>query len=105
MLPSWRRLAPLPVCLGKVESDAGPDQLVAFAGCVRQALAVDYRDLPSAALDQSCNFQLLGGIRDGWPLDAQHFAEQALSDPQRVIVAAIAHHQQPTRQPLLEIVR
>ena len=41
---------------------------------------VNYRDLPSAAFDQTGTFKLPGGIRDGWPLDAQHFGEQVLSD-------------------------
>jgi hypothetical protein len=38
----------------------------------------------------------------GWPLDTQHLGEQALSDRQRVIVIAVTHHEQPTRQTLLE---
>jgi hypothetical protein len=42
---------------------------------------------------------------DGWPLDTQHFGEQVLSDLQSVIVSAVTHHEQPTRQPLLETVR
>jgi hypothetical protein len=61
--------------------------------------------LPSAARNQTRAFQFLGSIGDAWPLDTQHFGEQALSDLQRVIVAAIAHHEQPTRQPFLEAVR
>src|SRR5450631_3875556 len=50
-------------------------------------------------------FQLLGSIRDGWPLDTQHFGEQVLGDLQCVIVTAVTHHEQPTREPLLEAVR
>ena len=38
-------------------------------------------------------------------LDPQHLGEQALSDLQRVIVTAVTHHEQPTRQPLPEAVR
>jgi hypothetical protein len=53
--------------------------------------------LPSAARDQTSAFQLPGSVRDGWPLDTQHFREQALSDWQRVIVTAVTHHEQPTR--------
>jgi hypothetical protein len=53
--------------------------------------------LPSARLDQTRTFQLADGIRDGWPLDTQHFGEQALSDKERVAVAAVTHHEQPTR--------
>jgi len=55
--------------------------------------ADQYRDLPSAARNQTGTFQLTGSIRDGWPLDTQHFGD------------AVTHHEQPTRQPLLEAVR
>ena len=41
-----------------------------------EALPIEYRDLPSAALDQTGTFQLPGSIGDGWPLDTQHFGEQ-----------------------------
>src|ERR1700730_9950647 len=95
----------LPVCVGKVESEARPDQLITFTRCRHEALPVEYRDLPPAARDQTGAFQLPGGIRDGWPLDAQHFGEQGLSDLQCVIVTAVAHHEQPAREPLLEAVR
>jgi hypothetical protein len=53
--------------------------------------------LPTAARDQVGTFQLPGSIRNGWPLDTQHFGEQALSDLQHVIVIAVTHHEQPTR--------
>jgi hypothetical protein len=32
--------------------------------------------LPPAALNQTCAFQLPSCIRDGWPLNTQHFCEQ-----------------------------
>jgi hypothetical protein len=69
-----------PVCLGKVKSEARADQLIAFARCLREALPIKYRDLPSGAFNQTSTFKLPGTIRDGWPLDTQHFGEQALSD-------------------------
>jgi hypothetical protein len=53
--------------------------------------------LLSAARNQTGTFQLPGSIRDGWPLDTQHFGEQVLSDLQCVIVTAVTHHEQPTR--------
>src|SRR6476646_4238727 len=95
----------LGICLGKVKSDASPDQLVAFTRRFRKALPIENRDLPSAEFNQISTFQLLGGVRDGWPLDAQHFGEQGLSNRQRVVISAVTHHQQPTRQSLLEAVR
>src|ERR1019366_2610260 len=95
----------LRVCLRQVKSDARPDQLITFTRSRHEALPIKYRDLPSAARNQTGTFQLLGGIRDAWPLDAQHFGEQALRDLQCVIVVAVTHHEQPTRQPLLEAVR
>src|SRR5712691_2859911 len=93
------------VCFGKVKSDARPDQLITFTRCLPEALPIKYRDLPSAAPNQAGACQLPGNIRDGLPLDTQHFGEQVLSDRQCVIVTAVAHHEQPTRQPLLEAVR
>ena len=70
----------LRVCFGKVRSDARPDQLIAFAGFRHEALPIKYRDLLSAARDQTGAFKLPGSIRDGWPVNAQHFGQQVLSD-------------------------
>jgi hypothetical protein len=61
--------------------------------------------LPAAVLNQTGTLELPDSIRDSWPLDTQHFGEQALSDKERVTVAAVTHHEQPARQPLLEAVR
>src|SRR6202048_4660847 len=94
----------LRVCFGKVKSHARPNQLITFTRCLLEAPPIKYRDLPPAARNQTGAFQLSGGIRDGWPLDTQHFGEQVLSDLQCVIVTAVTHHKQPTRQPLLEAV-
>ena len=95
----------LRVCLGEVKSEMRPDQLVAFARCGRETLSIKYRELPSPSGNQARPFQLSGSIRNGWSMNTQHFGEQALGDLQCVIVTAVAHHQQPTRQPLLETVR
>src|SRR5580704_17443930 len=93
------------VCFGEVKSQACPDQLITFAGCLREARPIEDRDLASAMFDQTGVFELPDGICDGWPLDTQHFGEQALGDRERVTVTAVTHHQQPTRQPLHEAVR
>src|SRR5579864_1934489 len=93
------------VCFWQVKGDAAPDQLIAFAGCRCEARAIKYRDLLSAASNQTGAFQLAGSIGDAWPLDTQHFGEQVLTDPQYVLVTTVAHHEQPARQPLLEVVR
>ena len=81
------------------------DQLITFTRLFGEALPIKYRDLPAAALNQTCAFQLTGSIRDGWPLNTQHFGEKALGDRQCVPVTAVTHHEQPTRQALLEAVR
>src|SRR6202790_3608214 len=94
----------LGICLRKVKSDASPDQSVAFTRRFREALPIENRDLPCGAFNQTSTFQLLGGVRDGWSLDTQHFGEQVLGDRQCVVISAVAHHQQPTRQSLLEAV-
>src|ERR1700730_8473037 len=93
------------VCFGKVKSHARSDQLITFTGFFDEALPIKYRDLLAAALNQTCAFQLPGSIRDGWPLNTQHFGEKVLGDRQCVLVTAVTHHEQPTRQPLLEAVR
>jgi hypothetical protein len=64
-----------------MKGKARPNQLITFTGCRHEALPIKYRDLPSAARNQTGTFELPGSIRDGWPLDAQHFGEQALRYP------------------------
>jgi hypothetical protein len=61
--------------------------------------------LPAAALDQTGLLELPSSVRDRRSLNPKHFGEQVLSDLQGVIVTAIAHHEKPTREPLLETVR
>ena len=70
----------LRVCFGKVRSDARPDQLITFASFYHEALPIEDRDLPSAARNQTSSLQLPRSIRDGRPMDAQHFGEQVLSN-------------------------
>ena len=93
------------VCFGKVKSDPRSNQLITFTRFFEEALPINYRDLPAAALNRTCAFQLAGSIRDGWPLNTQHFGEKALGNRQYVAVTAVTHHEQPARQPLLEAVR
>jgi hypothetical protein len=95
----------LHVCFRKERSDACSDQLIALTRRPYETLPIKYRDLLSAALNQACTFQLSGGIRDGWSLYTQHLGKQVLVDLQCVLVTAVTHHEQPTRQPLLEAVR
>jgi hypothetical protein len=45
----------LRVCLGKVKSEACPDQLITFTGCRHEALPIKDRDLPSAARNQTAS--------------------------------------------------
>jgi hypothetical protein len=73
-----------------VRSDACSDQLITFARFRHEALPIKYRDLPSAARNQTGTFQLPGSIRDGRPLNAKHFGEQILSDLWCVIVSGHA---------------
>src|SRR4051794_37716089 len=104
-ITDWIESSLVGVCLGKMSSDARPEQLITFARCLREARPIKNSDLPPAAFDQPCAFQLPGSIRDGWSLDTQHFGEQVLRDGERIFIASITHHEQPTRQPLLEAVR
>ena len=88
-----------------MKSQARPNQLITFTRCRRDAAPIEYRDLLPTVFNQTDTFELPDGIRDGWPLDPQHFCEQGLSDEEHVTVPAIAHHEQPTRQSLLKAVR
>jgi len=88
-----------------VKSEARPDQLITFARCLGETLPIKYRDLLPAMRNQTGAFELSHSIRNSGPLDTQHFGEQALSDRERVTVTAVTHHEQPARQPLLEVVR
>ena len=72
-----------------MKSQARPNQLITLARCRRKTLPIKYRDLPSAAFNQTGTFQLLGSIADAWPLDTQHFGEQILSDGECGTVAAV----------------
>ena len=58
------------VCFGKVKRDARPDQLITFTRRLHDGLPIEYRELPSAALNQTRIFELSGSICDGWPLDS-----------------------------------
>jgi hypothetical protein len=75
-----------------METYPRPYQLIAFAGRRCEARPIEKRDLPSAARNQTGTFQLADSIGDAWPLDPQHFGQQGLTDPQHVVVTAIAHH-------------
>ncbi len=66
----------LRVCFGKVKSDARFDQLITFTRFFDEALPIKYRDLPEAALNQTCAFQLTGSIRDGWRLNTPAFRRE-----------------------------
>jgi hypothetical protein len=90
--------------LGQVKGDTLPDQPVTFTRGLREPLPITYRNLLSPPLDQAGAFQVPGGIGDGWPLNAQHFGQKVLRNWQNVLIAAVAHHEQPARQPLLEAV-
>src|SRR5436190_23467437 len=92
------------VSFWKMQRSVLPDQLVTLARCLREAPPIADREISPTALNQARMFQFPGSICDRWPLDAQHFGEQILRDRQCVIIAAVTHHQQPTRQPFLEAV-
>jgi len=67
------------VCFGKGEKRRAPGPTDNIHKMPHEALPIKYRDLPSAARNQTGTFQLPGSIRDGWPLDTKHFGEQVLS--------------------------
>src|SRR5450755_1686155 len=70
---SGREPTLLCICFGKVKSDARLDQLIKFTRLFGEALPIKYRGPPAAGLNQTCAFQLTGSIRDGWPLNTEHF--------------------------------
>jgi hypothetical protein len=81
-----------------------PDQFVAFTRLLDEAWPIAYRDVPLTSLDHTRTFQFPDYVRDRWPVHAQHFGKQIVGDGQPNIVAAITHHEQPTRKPFLEAV-
>ena len=80
-----------------MKGSAPPNQLVTFARFVHQAFAIKDRDLLSAWRNQAGALKLSEGIGDGWPLHPQHIGKEGLSDSQRIALASIVHHKQPTR--------
>ena len=64
------------ICFWKVKSEARSNQLITFTRFFGEALSIKYRDLPKAALNQTCVFQLAGSIRDRRPLNTQHFRRE-----------------------------
>ena len=86
----------------KVKSDAGANQLVALARSRDESLSIKDGNLLPASLDKTCTLQLMGGIRDAWPLDPQHIGKKVMGDGECILVAAVAHHEEPTREPFFE---
>ena len=72
-----------------MKSDPRSNQLITCTRFFDEALPIKDRDLPEATLDQACAFQLSGSIRDGRPLNTQHFGEKVLGDRQCVLVTAV----------------
>jgi hypothetical protein len=72
----------LRVSLGKVKRDAHPDQLISFTSCLRQALPIQYGDLPSAARNQAGTGHAI--VHDPWLTaqdweDREHFPRLGVS--------------------------
>ena len=95
----------LRVCFGKVKSEARPDQLITLTRRLREARRSSIvtcrrpRSIKPARSNSRAAFVMVGR----WTPSIS--ASRLLSDRERVTVTAITHHQQPTRQPLLEAVR
>jgi hypothetical protein len=51
-----------------MKSEARSNQLITFARCLREALPIQYRDLPSAARNQTDTFKLPGSIATTHPI-------------------------------------
>jgi len=97
----WRNFCrTLPVCFWKVKSDPPADHLVTFAGHLQETLPVQDRDLPLTGCNQTGFFELSHGIGNRRALHSQHFGEQGLRDPQKVVVGPVIHHEQPPRKAL-----
>src|SRR5581483_3614319 len=90
--------------LWQVKRRALPHHLIALAGGSHQCLAVTDRNLAPAAFDHAGLFEVARYVRDGWPLDTQHFGEHVLGDWKNVVIVAVAHHQEPAREALLQAV-
>jgi hypothetical protein len=89
------------VSLRKMMRNARSSDLITFARHTHETLPIKYPHLPSPALDQICMLELTGSDADGWPVDRQHFRQQILRDGKCIVVAAVPHHEEPTREPFL----
>jgi hypothetical protein len=76
--------------------------LVALAGVVFQALAVQYSDVAAAVLDQAFVLQLAGGGGDAFAAHAQHDGDQFLGHFQLIAGRTVQAVQQPAAQFLLD---
>src|SRR5215831_15309543 len=83
-------------------SDAQADQLIALARYLDETVAIENDDALAAYLDQPGTVKCLHRIGHRWPVHTQHFREQVLRDRQRVLIVTVAHHQQPSGEPLVD---
>jgi hypothetical protein len=93
----------LHIGLGKARTETPSNHLITLTRFLDQPAAADNCELTPAPLDETFAFELSRSNGDGWSLDAEHRGKQVLSYRQCVAVAAVMHHQQPAREPLLEI--
>jgi hypothetical protein len=85
------------VCFGKVIGEAHSNQLIILRKKFDEALPVKYRDLPAAALNQTCALQLSGSIRHSWPLKStcEIAAEWEFSRRPRASSVGVRHRGDP----------
>ena len=67
-------------------------------------MSIEHDDLATTGPNETVAFELAESIGNWWPVYPQHFGEEGLRDEEDVVLAPIAHHEQPTRKPLFEAV-
>jgi len=75
---------------------------VTRSGC--QTIVIKDQDVPAQNSDETARLKRAGRHRDTRSANAQHHRQEFLGHRQIVAIYPIPHHQQPSRQPLGQIV-
>ena len=81
------------------------DDAVALAGGRFETLVVENPDYAPAVLDQTGGLEYAQGYGDSGPARTQHHRQELMAERNVVVIDAIARHEEPPREPLLNFVR
>ena len=93
------------VRLMEMLGNARANQQIAFARSSDEPVPISNGHALPPAFNETCTLQSPSRIGDRRSVHSQHFRQQILGDGQAILVMAVAHHEEPPRQPCFEIVR